>query len=208
MYSYAIVRFLQKDVAAGKRQVTRAKKNNEQKGGVHKDQHRGACTPHSMLCRSEDSHSLHTPVFQRLPSDAAYSAALWLARHGKTSNLSEATMPLKNRYEKRSKLRAEHPIKKRRALRSSEERYPRHASPVSVVFAVDRVRCCCRDSHDYRCYYYCCCCCACLSARGMLLLLLLWAPLRQEEEGVSSRTQNAKAGCMYTHAANRQGKYL
>ena len=57
-------------VAVGKSKVTTTKKTKNT-SRVHNDQHEEACTLHSTLYSCQETHSLH--MFQRLPSDAAYS---------------------------------------------------------------------------------------------------------------------------------------
>ena len=127
MYSYAFVCF-QKS-----RQRNRA--TNSSTSGVDNGQYRAACTPHSTLCRSENSRSLC--IFQRLPSEAANSAR-WLARHVKKCSLNEATTPRQNRHQKEQTASRASDQEKKNVFSLSDERCPRDASPVSVVFGVDR----------------------------------------------------------------------
>ena len=132
MYSYAFVCFPQNWPFVGKRSQDKTKQNNAQQhtrraqrpaqSGVHTAQH-------TLLRRG-----FPQPVYiSASPSDTAYSA-LWLARHVKIYH--EATTHRENRSKKANCKKSIRP-KIEELILSSEERCPRDASPVSVVFGVD-----------------------------------------------------------------------
>ena len=81
-----------------------------QTSGVHNDQHRAVCTPHSTLFSSDDSRSLCTAVyfsaFRRIR--LTHSAVVRKA-YVKRCNLNEITTPPAKTDTKMSKLPAEHP---------------------------------------------------------------------------------------------------
>ena len=129
---------LQNHVAVGKRRnikTTKKEQPTAQTGGVHNDQHRAVCTPHSTLCIA-----VYFIVFRRMR--LTHSAVVNKA-YVKRWNLNEVTTPARNNWHKQEQAASRSSVEpkiERVRFGSCEERRPRDASPVSVVFGVDRGR--------------------------------------------------------------------
>ena len=110
---------------------SRQQTNNDQHKQGAQRQHREGCTQHSTLYSCQESHSQH--IFRRHPSDAAYSQCCGEPERSSDSCSEEKTQ---KRANCKQSIRWTKQIEER--FRLFKERRPRDASPVSVVFGVDR----------------------------------------------------------------------
>ena len=167
---YALCLFLQDHVAVGKRKKVKrttppptnsTNKRRAQTTSTERCAHR---TVH--FSSSGDSRSLDTTVhfiaFRRMRlTHSAVCGKRGICR--KMEPERKKRRLLEKTDTKKSMLPAEHPSdqkKKRVRFGSSEEMRPRDASPVSIVFGVDRGQVFgAVGSHNYQCYFCCCCCC-------------------------------------------------
>ena len=85
---------LQNHVAVGKRRnikTTKKEQPTAQTGGVHNDQHRAVCTPHSTLCSSDDSRSLYPVYFSAFCRMRLTHSVVVSEAYVKRCNLNEVT---------------------------------------------------------------------------------------------------------------------
>ena len=116
----------------------RAKNNTSR---VHNDQHRAACAPQRTIYKSQQTNSQH--IFQRLPSDTAYSqrdSMQGICKKCTMGTSKKQRRLLRKKDIMKRQLQGEHPSDQTiiERFRSSKERRPRDASPVSVAFRADR----------------------------------------------------------------------
>ena len=146
MCSYAFCLFLENKSRPLQKANSRQQKNEQRNfsSGVHDDEHREACTPHSTLYTAARTPAacVYFSAFRRMRLthsavvSNAYVCKNNVGKLGEETTLCSVKKTLKKGTNRRKSIRRSKQIKGRFSLRGGARAM--HPSPLSVIFGVDR----------------------------------------------------------------------